>query len=196
MGALFSAAQYAEKLQALLPRGRVWGDGVQGQVTAALAPSFERLDARAQQLLFDAMPPNTVELLPEWEASLGLPDPCEGPDQTTDQRRAQVIAKFCASGGQSIAYYQGVLETLGYTNSVITQFAPFRAGRSMAGDPAYDSRWWFAWNIYLPDLRVFFFRAGLAAAGDPLVTYPTTAVFCVIAALKPAHTVATFTFAP
>ena len=75
---LYSAEDYRAQLVALLPRGRAWPKepgSVQHQVMAGFAPMFVRLDQRSQQLVFDAFPGNTVELLPEWEAALGLPDP-------------------------------------------------------------------------------------------------------------------------
>lgn len=194
--ALYSVEAYRDALIALLPRGRVWNDDVQRLVMTAAARGFERFDARAQGLLFDAFPPNTLQLLPEWEVSLALPDPCEGEDQTTDQRRAQVLAKFCASGGQSIPYYRQVLDTLGYTNAEITEFAPFRVGRSRVGQPLYGSDWWYAWNINLPDVRTFLFRVGSSTVGQPLSTYSQTSVFCVIDVIKPAHTVVSYTFDP
>lgn len=182
---------------ALLPRGRAWprdAASVQHQVASGLAPTFGRLDARAQALLVDAFPAFTVELLPEWEASLGLPDRCEGEFQTLEQRRAQVLSRLVDGGGQSIAYFTGVLDRLGYTGATITEYAPFRAGVSAVGMPLTGDDWWFAWNINLPDLRVFRFHADQSAVGEPLVSYSDLSVFCVIAAIKPAHTLVTYTF--
>jgi uncharacterized protein YmfQ (DUF2313 family) len=51
---------------------------VQSQVLYGLAKSYERETARANNLLVDSFPLTTYELLPEWESSLGLPDPCAG----------------------------------------------------------------------------------------------------------------------
>ena len=196
---LYPASAYRDALLTLLPRGRVWPKdpgSLQYRTMEGFAPTFERLDARAQTLLIDLFPAFTVELLPEWEASLGLPDDCEGDGQTLEQRLAQVVAKLFEGGGQTIDYYARVLARLGYTNATITEYAPFRVGASPVGLPLLDDDWWFAWNINLPDVRSFYFTAGLSAAGEPLATYTGESVFCVIAAIKPAHTVVTYTFDP
>jgi uncharacterized protein YmfQ (DUF2313 family) len=52
-------------------------------VLSGFTPAFERLTARANNLLIDAFPGSTYELLPEWEATLGLPDPCAGEAPTS-----------------------------------------------------------------------------------------------------------------
>ncbi|NUB17341.1 DUF2313 domain-containing protein [Azospirillum brasilense] len=82
MGWTFTRADFRSAAQALLPRGRVWpreSGTVQGQVLDGLAASYERQTADAAALLVDAFPASTTQLLPEWEASLGLPDACTGP---------------------------------------------------------------------------------------------------------------------
>lgn len=193
--ALYSADDYKEVLKALLPPGRAWPRELgtfQDLVMGGLAPTFERLDARAQTLLVDAFPGSTVELLPEWEATLGLPDPCEGEAQGLEQRRAQVVARLVNAGGQSIPYFLGVLARLGYTDATISQYAPFRADVDHADYPVYSSAWAFAWNINLPELRVFYFQADISSVGEALVTISDTAVFCTIDALKPAHTIVSY----
>ncbi|WP_197520275.1 putative phage tail protein, partial [Paraburkholderia tropica] len=56
--------------------------------------SYERSTSRANYLLIDSFPPTAYELLPEWESTLGLPDPCAGEAPTIPQRQAQVLARF------------------------------------------------------------------------------------------------------
>lgn len=190
MAARYTQADYQAALLALLPRGRVWPkepDSGQSRVAGALAGSFERLDARSQALLVDAFPATALELLPEWESTLGLPDDCEGDDQTLQQRRAQVVTRFAGGGGQSVAYYIDVLERLGFEANV-QEFAPFRAGASTAGSPIATEDWWFVWQVNLVGARVFYFSAGVSAAGEALVTIADGPAPCVIEALKPAHT--------
>jgi len=198
-GPLYSADDYKAALLTLLPRGRVWPkdpDVAQNAVMGGLAETFARLDGRAQSLLVDAFPPTTLELLPEWEASLGLPDPCEGPDQVLQQRRTQVVYRLVNTGGQSVAYFIGVLSRLGYENATITQFAPFRADVDCADRPLYGETWWSVWQINLPDLRVFEFCADISAADEPLISIANDSVFCVIDQTKPAHTTVFYTNNP
>jgi uncharacterized protein YmfQ (DUF2313 family) len=96
----YTAADFLKALQGLMPRGRLWprdADAVQTQVLAQLAPSYARSTARANYLLVDAFPATTYELLPEWESTLGLPDPCAGVAPTIPLRQAQALARFVAS---------------------------------------------------------------------------------------------------
>lgn len=197
--ALFKAADYRSALLALLPRGRVWPrepGSLQYAFMDGCAPTFERLDARAQTLLFDAFPANTLELLPEWELSLGLPDPCDGDEQTVEQRRAQVMVRLVEGGGQSVGYYLAVLSRLGYPDATITEYAPFRTNASVANSALYGDEWWHVWNINLPSLSVFFFRTNVSTTNEPLLSVSADGVFCTIDAIKPAHTLVTYTFDP
>lgn len=156
---------------------------------AGLAPALERLDARAQTLLVDAFPATALELLPEWEASLGLPDRCEGDSQVIQQRRIQVLARLVDSGGQSIGYFVGYLERLGYAGVTVDEFAPFRADVDAADRPLYGEGWAHTWRVNIPGLRVFYFAADVSAADEPLFSVANQVAVCVIDALKPAHTV-------
>ena len=94
----------------------------------ALAQVYVRQTARSRNLVVDAFPATTVELLPEWENTLGLPDPCAGPSPTLGQRIAQVVARLTDSGGQSVAYFVELARRLGY-DITVTQYAPSRFGR-------------------------------------------------------------------
>lgn len=184
------AANFLSAIQALLPRGQVWPrdqDAVQTKVLSGLAPSYERNTARANYLLVDAFPGTALELLPEWEATLGLPDPCAGPAPTLQQRRAQVIARISNTGGQSVAFFIEFAKSLGY-DITVTQFAPFRAGQNSAGDAVNSEAWAYAWQVNAPAVTVSYFRAGRSCAGDSLATWGNTVLACEIGALKPAHT--------
>lgn len=151
MSARFAAADYANAMRALMPRGAVWplsSDSVQGDTLAGLAPTMERIDAAAVALLVGAFPATADELLPEWEASLGLPDPVIGAGPTDDQRRAQVVARLVGAGGQSRQRFIDFAATLGFTIT-ITNYAPLRAGHFNAGDAAYGTAWADAWGIHV-----------------------------------------------
>ena len=190
-----SEADYLAAIQALMPRGAAWPtdrEAVQTAVLAALARAFAQEDQAAVDLLADAFPATAGGLLPEWEATLGLPDPCEGADQTLQQRRAQVVARLAGQGGQSVPYLQKVAADLGYPGVAIQEFAPARAGCSSAGDPCCDDRWLDVFQVTVPTLRVFWASAGVSAAGEPLWAIETNSIMCVIDALKPAHTLALY----
>lgn len=193
---VYSVADYLGALQNLLPQGRAWNTdpaSVQGQVEAGLVSLTQRVNIADAQLLIDAFPASASFLLPEWEAALGLPDPCAGPAPTISARQAQVVARFTDSGGQSAARFLALAAQLGYTVTS-TMFAPFRAGQSHAGDPLGGPYSFFTWQINAPLQTSTFFRAGAGHAGDPLQSWGNTVLECSLLGRAPAHTQLLFTY--
>ncbi|MET3135271.1 uncharacterized protein YmfQ (DUF2313 family) [Oxalobacteraceae bacterium GrIS 1.11] len=196
MAPAYTALDYLSALQALLPRGRVWPrerDAAQTKALSGLMPTYERQNLRANHLLVDAFPTTTVELLPEWEDTLGLPDPCAGVAPTIQARRAQVVARFTGSGGQSVAYMKAFAFSLGYSID-ITQFVPARAGVLRVGMPLCGNDFAHAWNVSAPLNTSFAFRAGASAAGEPLSSIGNTVLECELREIAPAHTTVFFTY--
>lgn len=192
----YTAADFLKALQGLMPRGRVWprdSDAVQTQVLAGLAPSYARGTARANYLLVDAFPATTYELLPEWESTLGLPDPCAGVAPTIPLRRAQVLARFVGSGGPTIASLTAFAANLGYTVT-INQFVEARAGQMRAGDPCCGTAWSYAWQVNALLNSITVARAGAMAAGDALASWGNAVLECELKAVMPAHTIPIFSY--
>lgn len=192
----YSAADYLSAMQALMPRGRVWpkdSDATQTQVLGGLVQVYARNTARANNLLVDAFPGMSAELLPEWEATLGLPDPCAGVAPTVAARNAQVLARFTGLGGQSAAYYISYAATLGYAIT-ITEFAPARVGQSRVGQPLCGPAWAFAWQINAPLNTVIRSRVGTARAGNPLASWGNAVLQCELTEIIPAHTIPIFAY--
>jgi uncharacterized protein YmfQ (DUF2313 family) len=184
-----TASDYFWQFQRLLPRGRVWHRGW-GTVEAAhiltLMPTWARLDGRALGVITDAFPFTTNDLLPEWEATLGLPDPCTGPLDTIQERVDAVCAKFRARGGQSKDYFIAIAESLGFDGVTIDEFPP-----ASPTDPGQVYTWRV--NIFTgTDVR--YFRAGESVAGDRLVTWGSTLLECELERLAPAHTEIIFAY--
>ncbi|MFT4118680.1 YmfQ family protein [Bradyrhizobium sp.] len=186
--------QYGEQLDALLPQGLAWPREQDARIrllTRALAEEFSRVDARGDDLVREANPATTSELLPDWEAAAGLPDDCVSSGQTLQERRAALISKLTEVGGASIPYFIQLAASLGYTIT-IDEFEPFRAGFSRAGDPLAGENWQYAWRINAPGTTITDFRASLSAAGEPLRKWGNELLECVFSRLKPAHTVLLF----
>ena len=194
---VFTAQEFLEGFQKLLPTGPVWprdADAVQTQVLAALVQLYVNNTASAADLLVDAFPPTTDYLLLEWQETLGLPDPCEGQLATLAQQQAQVLSRFIAGGGQSATYFISFAASLGYPIT-ITQFAPFRAGVSTAGSPAYGAAWAFVWQVNTAPVDVEFFTVGNSTVGQALETVTgSTVLQCELVRLSPAHTNVLFNF--
>ncbi|WP_176330981.1 YmfQ family protein [Burkholderia vietnamiensis] len=189
-----TAADYLAALQALMPRGRVWPrdqDAIQTKTLAGCAPSFARHAARSKNLITDGFPASAYELLPEWESTLGLPDPCAGEAPTVQQRRAQVVARLTATGGQSIAYFTAVASALGYAIT-ITQFTPSRFGWPI-GRPFGGNAWAFAWQVSAPTFTIAGLQFG-GSFGSPFSSWGNNVLQCEIATYAPAHTTVLFSY--
>lgn len=172
--AQFLAEDYAEALRSLLPRGRVWPtdpSSVQQLTLLGLAKSFERSDAAAMGILAGAVPGSPLSgYLPEWEATLGLPDPCLGSSPTFAQRFAQVGAKFVAIGGSSRASLIAFAAALGFTITV-TAYSAAHPGPTGLGFS--DTQW----NFVL----------GITVTGNTS-GLPESVLQCELNAIKPAET--------
>lgn len=188
-------ADYAGQLVSLLPRGRAWPKGPDSflvQVMGWLAPTFARSHLRAAYLITDGFPSSAVELLPQWELSLGLPDPCAGLSPTLQSRRAQVLARFAGLGGQSVSYFINFAANLGYPVT-ISEFTALRFGASF-GTPMYSDAWATAWQINAPTFTVQRFRFGQSFFGEPFSTWGNTVLQCEIQSFSPAYTLPIFAY--
>ena len=192
---VYTADDFTAGLMRLLPTGRAWSrepDTVVAQVVATQAPSHARLHARANYLLVDAFPPTAVELLPEWEATLGLPDPCAGPDQTIAQRQAHVAARLTEVDGPSIPSLTAYALALGYAIT-ITEFAPRRFGRAF-GRPFGGEAWGHAWQVNAPGFSIERRTFGQSRFGEPYALWSNTVLQCELQRLMPSHTVLLFNY--
>lgn len=191
-----SPEDYLSQFQKMLPRGRVWHRGwgwMQDADLLVLMPLWSRLQARLNDLITEIFPCSTTGMLPEWELTLGLPDPCTGPLPTQQQRTAAVCGKFAGRGGSSREYFIHLAASLGFQIEIET-YHPFTASQSRAGDPVYDEKWAYAWRVIAEPTQVLFFQAGLSAAGDPLATWGNTLLECEFNRLKPAWTQIVFAY--
>lgn len=191
-----TSADFVSALQTLLPTGRAWSKdpgAVPTKTLQGLAPTFSRQTARSNNLLIDGFPATANELLPDWESSLGLPDPCAGESPTLQLRRAQVVARFANTGGQSAAYFTQFALALGY-DVTIQAYVPARAGQARCGDPCYGVPWAHAWAVELPLNTVTRARAGQSTAGEPLASWGNAVLQCEFAAFKPAQTTLLFKY--
>jgi uncharacterized protein YmfQ (DUF2313 family) len=193
---VYSPEDYLTQFQRLLPRGRIWHRGwgwIQDADLLTLMPVWSRLSTRLNDLIQEIFPCTTTELLPEWEATLGLPDECTGPLPTQQQRQAAVCGKFVGRGGNSREYFIHLAASLGFQIEIKT-YAPFRASINRAGDPVYDEKWAYAWSVIATETAVVYFTAGHSTAGDPLATWGNALLEFEFERIKPAHTEIVFEY--
>ena len=151
----------------------------------ALSPVYARSTNDAINLLQDAFPASAVGMLPEWESTLGLPDPCDGATPTLQTRQSAVLTKFSETGGQSIPYFTGYLAKLGFSVT-FTEFAPFRFG-STFGNALNGDAWAYALQINAPLYTVQKFTFGLSGFGEPFASWSNTLLECEMQEISPAH---------
>lgn len=193
---LYSASDYLKALQSLLPRGRIWprdADAVQTKVLYGLSVIYERSTARAAYLLQDAFPASTYELLTEWESTVGLPDYGDNLASTAQGRRAAVVGRLTAVGGQSATYFKSIAASLGYAISV-TNHAPFRCGQSRCGQQLGGEEWFFRWTVNASLCTATNFRSGQSGAGESLSTWGNAPLERLIQKYAPAHTIVSFSY--
>lgn len=193
-----SPEDYLAQFQKLLPRGRVWHRGwgwVQDADLLTLMPTWARLQTALNGLIGAIFPCTpSPAMLPEWEATLGLPDPCIGPLSTIQARQLAVCAKFVGRGGQSASYFVRLANSLGYDAEVV-QFAPFRCGINTCGQPLYGEDWAYAWSIVVHPTSIIYFSTGVSACGEPLRDWGDKILECLIHEYAPAHTIPIFQYA-
>lgn len=191
---MIAADAYARQLRALLPPGAVWNLEATSKLSAfvtGLAQELGRVDARAAALIDETDPRTITELLPEWEAMLGLPDPCVAIDQTTAERVRGVVAKYIAQGGQSAAYFIAIAAALGYVITV-TEFRQYTVEDDVEAF-TYGAAWAYAWQVNAPLNSVNEFTVN-DDVEQPLAWWSNQALECVMTRLKPAHTVVRFAY--
>lgn len=203
----------------LLPTGPAWPRNLDSTLVGAvfgLAQYYGFCDGRAADLLErESNPGTTIELLPDWERNWGLPDPCFPQPTSISERQKLLVMKMTWMGGQSRAYFQSVMEFLGYGAVVVQEWAPFMAGISRCGDTRpypppqgldyinAHFRWYigppemrFAWSTGVGQPSLIWFRASQSQAGvDPHLRIGIPAdMQCLLNRWKPAHTVLVFDF--
>lgn len=157
-------------------------------------PTIARLSDRSVNLLVDSFIGTTNELLPEWEQTLGLPDPCLGITPSISERRNEAVARFIGLGGQSIPFFISYAANLGFTIT-ITEFAPFRTDFSGADTALADEGAAYLWLITSPDDGSWLFKTDIDTTDEALGGFGNTVLECELTRLQPAHTTLYFAVA-
>lgn len=189
-----SAADYRNQLAALLPQGPAWAldEAAAGNLLDAWAEEFARIHGRINQLIDEADPRLTYELLTDYERIFGLPTDCmAGIDQTLEQRRNALLSQMTSIGGQSRQYFIDLAAAAGFLIT-ITEFRPFTVGMSVA-DPIYGPDWAYAWQVNAGAATVRWFSV-VSGVGEPLAAWGNELLECLIRRFKPAHTVVIFSY--
>jgi uncharacterized protein YmfQ (DUF2313 family) len=192
-------AAYAGALQALLPLGAAWTrapGAVLTQLLAAIGDGLADQHGFIDRLFGEAYPQAARDLLPEYEATLGLPTPCLPELAPTEaQRAAEVRTRWTASGGATPAYFEALAAAAGYSARVF-EYRASRCGVTRCGDPLIGLAATHTWRL---DVETGGgggqARCGDARCGDPFA-WPGRhqALECLIKQQRPAHTTVLFRY--
>ncbi len=171
---MFTQDQYAKALQQLLPPGAAWSRQLSSDLyllCRALAKEFERISGREDDLVDEADPRKTDELVADWERALGLPDPCAAAPTSLADRRNAITARLTLPVEGTAAYYVALALQLGYLAASIEQQPPFSC-ESGCDDPLNGVE------------IIFFWIFNTLLQGEPM----DSILECLLAARAPAHT--------
>lgn len=197
-----SVHDYAGQLQQLLPRGRAWEfppDGLFAGLLLGLAEEFARLDGRALDLLEEADPRTTLELLPDWERIAALPDACTGVPDNATERQVSLHQKLTRPGAQNAAAYVELAARVGYLIE-IEEHRPFAMGSRM-GDRMNGQNWAFVWTVHVRPFDGYLEEATFISVfqmgsrmGERMRGFGALDVECLIRRAAPAHTTVLFAY--
>jgi uncharacterized protein YmfQ (DUF2313 family) len=108
----------------LLPPGRGLGRGIASLIyalTEGYSTEFARAMKRGEELLAEADPTTTSEMLADWERVLGLPDECSAGETSDTLRRAAIVARLTDTGETTIAAFLRDALALDYADAAISR---------------------------------------------------------------------------
>lgn len=174
--------QYLAQLQALMPPGAAWTREAHANLTrllSAIAEEFARVDTRAEELLAEADPYTTSELLPDWERVFDLPDLClYAVSQTVSQRRLALVSKMSLVDDLTKQFFIDLAASIGYTITI---------DENVDGSP-------FTWRVNSSGVSIADFTVGASVVGGPLRSWGNDVLECTIRGFQPAHTKVLFAY--
>lgn len=185
----------------LAPRGAAWGTDESGDGKGAspfqlayweaVGAAFGNLFRLAFISASQSHPSGITVALEEWEAELGLPDPCFAGNSSTEARIKAVRMKYAALGGSSPAYFICLARAAGYEIS-IEEPDGFECDASECDGPDYvttiDLRTF--WIVTPVGVQETWFRPDEGECdSDPLEGFePMTDLECLLKSVAPMHT--------
>lgn len=149
-----SSEAYQDQLLRLLPPGFAWNRDPasnMGLLALGLADEFARLDCRGLDLIEEAYPNTTDELMPDWMRVAGLPDPNIPAPVTLADQQIALVDRLTSRGNQNASFYIALAALYGYP-ATITNHVPFCADVGCADGLLYDtlSIFWWVMNVTVP----------------------------------------------
>jgi uncharacterized protein YmfQ (DUF2313 family) len=185
---------YASQLAKLLPRGLLWAETASNKVGSlidAMATEMARIDARSDDMLNEADPRTTFELLPDWERNYGLPENCSLEAQNLQERIESLVAKVNFEGSLSIPFFIELAASIGF-EITITEFDVFTVD-SDVDQPLNGIEWRYTWQVNAPEETITYFTVD-SDVDMPLAKWGNQLLECTFNRTKPAHTTILFAY--
>jgi uncharacterized protein YmfQ (DUF2313 family) len=188
---MYTTDQIVKFFRNLLPTGKVWNtyNTNMAAFLNLLAPGFQRLQQQADKLEVETPAGELFENLPDWEATVGLPNSCSSLAQTIQQRRQSVNNQLVGPTGVtplSNDFYINYFAALGVTVQII-EYASFRTDIGQIGQPLYGDDYWFTFAVNVINNNPIYFQTDISYPGEPLVSYANVDVACIMNKISPAH---------
>ncbi|MFV1851652.1 MAG: putative phage tail protein [Thalassospira sp.] len=206
---------YADVIAGAFPPGAAWQgfrdyDGVGHSFLIGKVATWLDVDLTAERLVLESQPARAVQMLADHEKQVGLPDCCfQTAGLPIEDRRAAVLTRLRATGGQRPRYFVNLAESLGYQIEVV-EYRPFMVGISQVGGAnssnnsrstrydmlgaTADMRAW--WRVRVLGPRVTWFKVGVSTLGqDPLAWISRAEdLECLLGRYQPAHSLLTMSY--
>jgi len=180
---------YSNVLHGLRPPGPAMAGT--DNVLAGLAVEFSRVHNRLNDLLREADPRTTYELLPDWERAFGLPDDCCDISSNLAARINALVVRVRGAGTPTPQFFIDMALAAGYVIT-ITEFEAHTV------DSDADALLWaeevaFLWQVNAPLNSISYFDVD-SDADTYLATWGNSILECIITRAKPAHTHVQFSY--
>ena len=165
-----------------------------GAELAGVGRALDDAMRSAEQLQLEMHADTCYATLPDWERVYGLPDPCVTIQQGFEQRRAALVSKVMASGGQNRLYFVELAKAMGYPDASVNEFQVMTCNSycDAALNSASDL---FVWQLVLPASTGGIFYMDCNSGCDSfLQSWGDEAIECRVNKLKPAHTTVIFAY--
>ncbi len=117
-------AEHTNALAGYLPGGRLFSAKYKTtsniyKLLAGIANEMLTTDELIKTFRTEVVPSLTVDLLPDWESAVGIPDGCFNGVGTIVKRRTDVLTKLAALGVQTVADFEQLALVFGVTVTVV-----------------------------------------------------------------------------
>lgn len=144
-----SVTQWSNSIMQQMPIGVIWQRETSLELykyVAGYAPRLEAAEISADGLLLEMRPMTTLQMLPEWEDYLALPE-CSTANKTIESRRAAVVEKYYRKGGLQSWNIEKLAADLGFDIEV-QELYPHHILRG-CNYPLYEEKYRHVLRIYV-----------------------------------------------